>query len=405
MQKVIFENCKEVNSFLDLFGGIGNVAWSFNDIYSEIIINDILESNYLSYISFFDDSEINHKKLQNYIVEYNKIKVDKENYFSENFSNTYFSHENSKKIGYIREDIDLKYNNKEINDRERAILITSLIYAMDSIANTVGHYDAYRLNGDLEKELILGILDIPENSTNKNNRIFKEDANSLVERIYADIVYIDPPYNSRQYSDAYHLLENVANWNKPKVYGVAKKMDRRNIKSKYCTTSAPKQFEDLINKINAKYILVSYNNMGNRGASRSQAKISDSEIMEILSTKGKVEIYETDYSQFTTGKTKQGNHKERLFLCYVGKKNEEYENVETINGFVKCPLNYTGGKYKLLPQIIEKFPKKIGTFIDIFGGGFNVGANIEANTIIYNDKQKEVPRIIKLFLKYSHTHK
>ena len=259
---------------------------------------------------------------------------------------------------------------------------------MDSIANTVGHYDAYRLNGDLEKELILGILDIPENSTNKNNRIFKEDANSLVERIYADIVYIDPPYNSRQYSDAYHLLENVANWNKPKVYGVAKKMDRRNIKSKYCTTSAPKQFEDLINKINAKYILVSYNNMGNRGASRSQAKISDSEIMEILSTKGKVEIYETDYSQFTTGKTKQGNHKERLFLCYVGKKNEEYENVETINGFVKCPLNYTGGKYKLLPQIIEKFPKKIGTFIDIFGGGFNVGANIEANTIIYNDKQK-----------------
>jgi adenine-specific DNA methylase len=94
---------------------------------------------------------------------------------------------------------------------------------MDSIANTVGHYDAYRLNGDLEKELILGILDIPENSTNKNNRIFKEDANSLVERIYADIVYIDPPYNSRQYSDAYHLLENVANWNKPKVYGVAKK--------------------------------------------------------------------------------------------------------------------------------------------------------------------------------------
>jgi DNA adenine methylase len=70
-----------------------------------------------------------------------------------------------------------------------------------------------------------------------------------------------------------------------------------------------------------------------------------------------------------------------------------------------APLNYTGGKYKLLPQIIEKFPKKIGTFIDIFGGGFNVGANIEANTIIYNDKQKEVPRIIKTIFKiFTHTN-
>ena len=403
IKRVVKENCEGINSFMDLFGGTGNVAWSFNDIYSNIIINDFLESNYLAYISFFDATEINQIKINEIISEYNNVSIDEDNYFSINFSNTYFSSNNCKKIGYIREDIDKKYLNKTINFRERAILITSLIYAMDGIANTVGHYDAYRINGDLDKELVLGIPELPDNSININNRIYKENANSLVTKISADIVYIDPPYNSRQYSDAYHLLENVAEWNKPKVFGVAKKMDRTNIKSKYCTASASKQFEDLISKIDAKYILVSYNNMGTRGASRSQAKISDSDIMAILSEKGRVEVFETDFNQFTTGKTKKGNHKERLFLCYVGEKPEEYENLETINGFVKSPLNYTGGKYKLLPQLIEKFPNKIGTFIDLFGGGFNVGVNIKADKIIYNDKQKEVARIIKLFKKYTHT--
>jgi len=402
IQEVVFSKCKNINSFLDLFAGTGNVAWSFNDIYSTIIVNDILESNYLAYISFFDATPINIEKIGKIISEYNNTDAKEDNYFSLNFSNTYFSSYNCKKIGYIREDIEIKYKNKELNFRERAILITSLIYAMDTIANTVGHYDAYRLNGDLDKELVLGMLDLPDIKTNLNNKIFKEDANTLVDKISADIVYIDPPYNSRQYSDAYHLLENVANWEKPQVFGVAKKMDRSKIKSKYCTISAPRQFKDLINKINAKYILVSYNNTANRGANRSQAKISDLEIMEILSEKGRVEVFETSYNQFTTGKTELSDHKERLFLCFVGEKSDEYESIEKIETFVKSPLNYTGGKYKLLPQLIEKFPKKIGTFIDLFGGGFNVGINIEADKIIYNDKQKEVTRIIKLFSKFTY---
>ena len=53
--------------------------------------------------------------------------------------------------------------------------------------------------------------------------------------------------------------------------------------------------------------------------------------------------------------------------------------------YIKSPLNYVGGKYKLLSQIIPKFPNDIYTFIDLFGGGFNVGVNINAHKIIYND--------------------
>lgn len=62
---------------------------------------------------------------------------------------------------------------------------------------------------------------------------------------------------------------------------------------------------------------------------------------------------------------------------------------------IKSPLNYVGGKFKLLPQILPLFPKKIDTFIDIFGGGFNVGINIEANTIIYNEIMPDICNIIQ----------
>ncbi len=53
--------------------------------------------------------------------------------------------------------------------------------------------------------------------------------------------------------------------------------------------------------------------------------------------------------------------------------------------YVKSPLNYVGGKYKLLKEIIPLFPSNIDTFVDLFGGGFNVGANVQARRIIYND--------------------
>ena len=403
IKDVVNKECKNINIFLDLFGGTGNVAWNFNNQYTTIMINDILVSNYFSYIAWFGSQEIDNDKIKDLINHYNKLDKLENNYFSNNFSNTFFSEFNCKKIGFIREDIENKFINGFINEREKTILITSLLYSMDRIANTVGHYDAYRINGNLDKNLILEELDLPSREINLNNIIYNEDANLLVKRVVADLVYIDPPYNSRQYCDAYHLLENVASWKKPEVFGVAKKMDRSNLKSKYCTHSATKQFEDLINNINAKYILVSYNNMGKKGADRSQAKISDDDIMRILSSKGKVKVFEKEFNQFNTGKTKIDNHKERLFLCFVGEKSIEYENEEKINGYAKSPLNYTGGKYKLLPQLLEKFPKHFDSFVDLFGGGFNVGANIECETIIYNDKQKEVARLIKLFYKYNYS--
>lgn len=65
--------------------------------------------------------------------------------------------------------------------------------------------------------------------------------------------------------------------------------------------------------------------------------------------------------------------------------------------YIKSPLNYVGGKYKILDQIIPKFPKKINTFVDLFGGGFNVGINVNAETIIYNDVIEPLCELMNYF--------
>lgn len=66
-------------------------------------------------------------------------------------------------------------------------------------------------------------------------------------------------------------------------------------------------------------------------------------------------------------------------------------------GLVKSPLNYTGGKFALLEQILPYFPEDIDTFVDLFGGGFNVGVNVDANKIVYNDIVSQICELIKVF--------
>lgn len=404
IDETIKNNCGEYNSVFDVFGGTGVVSNYFSEKGKKIYINDILKSNYCIYRAFLGNEKFSENKIKKIIDEYNKISDLEENYFSKNYKNTYFSENDCKKIGYIREDINKKFENKEINEREKYILIASLLYSMDKIANTVGHYDAYRKKQKLDDCFEMYNLDINKNQTIKNE-IYNMDSNELAKKIKADIIYIDPPYNSRQYGDAYHLLENVAEWKKTKVYGVAKKMDRSKIKSNYCTNKASNAFKDLIKNCNCKYIIVSYNNMGQKGNSRSQAKISDTEILEILNQKGKVKVFEQDFNFFTTGKTHIDNHKERLFLCEVcEQENEEPSyNANIISEFAKSPLNYVGGKYKLLNQLTKKFPSEVNTFVDYFCGGGNVGVNINAKKVIAVDKEKYLINVLNLFKNYSYT--
>lgn len=393
-----------IESVCDLFSGTGVVGEFFLKKNKNVIFNDILFSNITIYNCFFGKQMYSETKIIEYINFYNEIDKTglEENYFSDNFADTYFSYENCKKIGYIREHIAQLLANDKINQRENDILVTALIYAIDKIANTVGHYDAYRENKeDLNREINIKVPNLTD--INNDISVYRENANDLVRKIQADLIYIDPPYNSRQYCDMYHLLENLAEWKKPKVFYKAKKMDRRHIKSLYSMKNASEEFRDLIENINSKYIIVSYNDTGEKGNARSSAKISDDDLINILKQKGDLKIYKKEYNTFTTGKSDIDNLSERFFVCKVKsdkvKIKEPVAKAKLNEKFIKTPLNYTGGKYKLLDSLTKLFPKDLNerTFIDLFAGGLSVGINVEAKKVVCNDIQKSLIRLYKLF--------
>lgn len=387
--KIVEEECENVNTVADIFAGTGAVASAFTD--KKLITNDIMYSNYICHLAWFGSEEYSEEKIIALIMEYNNRKIEQDNYMSENFANTYFSLEDCRKIGFIRQDIEDRFVKGNINARERALLITSLLYAMDKIANTCGHYDAYRQGVEFEKHLELAVPQ-PDEHLNENNVCYNMDTNELAADMEADLVYIDPPYNSRQYCDAYHLLENVARWEKPEVFGVARKMDRTALKSDYCTQKATAAFEKLIDSIHAKYILLSYNNMAEKGNDRSNAKISDDDIMRILNKKGRVKVFAEDYKAFSTGKSDIKENQERLFLCTC---------YETEKKIIPSALNYTGGKYKLLSQILPLFPKDADQVVDLFCGGCNVGINVNCNKIQFNDSNQHLIGLLETFRRLS----
>ena len=390
IRRVVDENCEGVRSFVDIFAGTGSVASAFPD--KKLLVNDILYCNHICHIAWFSGERYSEKNVAALIERYNRTTVDEDNYMSETFADTYFSKSDCRKIGYVREDVESRYLKGEINARERALLITSLLYAMDKIANTVGHYDAYRKDASFDRHLELR-LPVPPNCKCKSNKCFNQDANQLTPQLgLVDVFFMDPPYNSRQYSDAYHVLENVARWEKPEVAGVARKMDRSSLKSDYCTRKAEDAFADLVDKINARYIILTYNNMAEKGNDRSNAKLSDEAIMRALKAKGEVKVFHCDHKAFTTGKSERDDNEERIFLCTCNPVSGE--SGTKAGAYVPSPLNYTGGKFRILDQLLPEFPKDISKCFDLFCGGCNVGINVKAKRTLFTDS---CPQLIELF--------
>lgn len=309
---IIKEEC-EGDCFADVFAGTGVVSAVAVKHFKKIILNDFLHSNYAIYQAFFGKGEWDKNKIDNIIKDFNNISAEDldDNYFSDNFGGKYFSKNSSKIIGFIRESIEK--NKKNLTGREYFMLIASLLYSIDKIANTVGHYDAYFKKDQLSDDFFMRPIDPIET---QEVFIFQEDTNALAKKIKADIVYIDPPYNSRQYSRFYHVLETLTKWNKPELYGVALKPALENM-SDYCTTSAKDKFAELVNDIDARYLVVSYNNTYDSKSSSSKNKITLQEIEKILKLKGKTKVFEKKHKHFNAGNTNFDNHKEYLFVTKV----------------------------------------------------------------------------------------
>ena len=290
--------------------------------YKKVIINDFLFSNEIIYKAFYGREEYDLKRLEQYKDQFQKINANrlKDNYFSTNFGGKYFSEHDAKLIGRIREDI--KKAKKVLKDREYCILLASLVYSMDKVANTVGHYDAYRKISSIEDRFSYELI-CPRKASDQFS-IYRMDANELVKKIKADIAFVDPPYNSRQYSRFYHVLENVVQWKKPELEGTALKPQAENM-SDYCRSNAPEVFADLIKNINVKYIVVTYNNTYKSKSSSSKNKITLEEITEILSSKGETKIFEKKHPCFNAGKTEFEDHKEFVFITKVSTEHEAYQ--------------------------------------------------------------------------------
>jgi adenine-specific DNA-methyltransferase len=317
IKRTINDNCHNVDTILDAFSGTGVVGYYLSTNNNKIIFNDILKSSTIPIKAFATTTKYDSLRISKLIESLNEVDTNEDNYFSLNFGGKYFTIDVARKTGAIRDFIE-KIN---ISEEEKIILLTSLLYAVDRIANTVGHYDAYSKKLDGGMELVLRPLNIDVNN-NINNEVYENDANNLVRKLKGiDLLYLDPPYNSRQYSDTYHLLENLMRWEKPEVFGKAAKMDRTSLKSNYCKKDALNSLQDLIKNIHCRYILMSYNNTGDKRDARSNNRISHDEIISILENKGKVTVFEEKYKEFTTGNTiLDVNHKETLYFCEVFKK-------------------------------------------------------------------------------------
>lgn len=298
--------------FIDIFGGTGSVGKYFKNKKYKVIANDFMTYSYIAQYVLIKINQIpSFKKISKngisgVLQELNSISP-KNGYVFNNFAPSgkekrqYFSDDNARKIDAIRDRIQKWRNDKLLSSDEYYILVYSLIDAADFVANISGTYGAYLKiwRSMALKKIELKIPDITNNKL--KNEVFQEDANLLIKKISGDILYLDPPYNERQYASNFHLLETLAVWDKQDLVGKTGQRDYSKKKSAYSQKgNSIKAFEDLIINANTRYIILSYNNEG---------IIPRDEILRILNNKGKVTEYTTDYRRFRT----ERDHEKRQY--------------------------------------------------------------------------------------------
>ena len=299
--------------FCDIFAGTGIVGKNFKKSVKKVIANDF---EYYSYVLNKNYIE-NHTPIPNkykYIEILNDIEPA-EGFVYNNYclgsgsERQYFSDNNGKRIDAIRQQIENWKKNNEISDNLYFFLLASLLESADKVANTASVYGAFlkHLKKTAQKEISVKSAEFFINEN--EHQVFNEDSNQLIKKIEGDILYLDPPYNTRQYGANYHLLNTIALYDNFNPKG---KTGLRNYnKSQYCSKRSVKDaFEELIKNANFKYIFLSYNNEG---------LMSVKDVNEIMSKYGKYDLATIDYQRFRADKEENRNHK--------ANKTEEYLHI------------------------------------------------------------------------------
>lgn len=308
INKVIECCAPNINSIFDVFSGSGVVAANFKKLGYSVIANDMLYFSYvinrgticLNRVPTFTKLGIKEP------IEYlNNLKLDTtefslaECFIYQNYSphknciRMYFQPQNAVKIDIIRLTIEKWRNENKLTEDEYYYLLAALICAVPFISNITGVYAAYLKHWDARTYNDL-ILKKPEILfTEKTHFAHNEDAMHLVKNVFADLVYLDPPYNQRQYLPNYHILETIARYDYPVLHGVTGMRDYTQEKSLFCQKSQVKNaFKCIMEQINAQYILLSYNNEG---------LLSTNELADIVKSAGlknTFKLLEFDYRRY-----------------------------------------------------------------------------------------------------------
>jgi len=244
----------------------------------------------------------------------------------------FFTHSNAAKIDAIREEIELWGKTGMLTGIEKSVLLASLVYSVSYVSNTSGVFKGfhcgwggktgtalYRIKSDIRM-----VPPVLFKSAIDAHRVCCADAADLAERIKADIAYVDPPYNQHQYGANYHVLNTVVLWDKPPVNRrvligqktvnkAAIRRDWRTLRrSKYCyRQTAKREFENLIRKIRAKYILVSYSTDG---------IIPIEEMTGLLKGCGTLSILEKKYKRYRVSSTRPSRKSHNTEFVLILKK-------------------------------------------------------------------------------------
>ncbi len=297
--------------FADLFAGTGIVGATFKAKGYTVISNDI---QYYSYILNKHYIENNTPIDITQTYKFNTIKgIDGfiyNNYcLGSGSERNYFTDANGRKCDGIRLEIEKMYSNRSITENQYNYFLASLINSIDKYANTAVVYGAFlkHTKQSAQKPFTFELLPIIDGCT--NGQVYNEDVNVLIKKIQGDILYLDPPYNARQYCSNYHLLETIAKYDNPPIKGKTGLRDYSEQKSRYCSKrTVEKVFEDLIANAKFKYIFVSYNNEG---------LMSLDTIKSIMSKYGEYSVYTTEYKRFKADKDENRNHKANSTLEYL----------------------------------------------------------------------------------------
>lgn len=340
--------------FVDFFAGTGVVSrlaksLGFNvhandwETYSYIINRTYVEENENLFELFEKDGGINKvlqtlNELDKPIIKYEYIASyycpksdDNPDYNGERL---FYTRQNGILIDNIRATIDYLYpqNNTREQQKKRNCLISLLLYEASVRSNTNGVFKGFHQGFGGRNEDALGRikrklkLTKPHLSRSKKKcKVTQKDALLLAEQLLkgekAEIVYLDPPYNQHQYGSNYHLLNTIANNDKPtvnrefmiegkKINKSAIRKDWKKTKSSYCyKKTALEEFKKLVSMLNTKYILVSYSTEG---------IIPFDKMLEVLATRGQVGIVTTGYVRFRGGRqSNQTKNKNVEFILIV----------------------------------------------------------------------------------------